>query len=64
VSSELGVAHDAAVTEWIRVWAYELPAYEREGWRFSHAILGGPGEQIYGPGHRDCWLMRKMDPNE
>jgi len=47
------------VTEWIRVWAHEMPGYERAGWRFSHAIVGGPSEQLFGPGYRDCWMTRE-----
>ena len=53
-----------SITEWIRVWGYEVPGYEREGWRLSHAIVGRPSEQLFGPGYRDCWLMRRIDTNE
>jgi hypothetical protein len=54
-----GVAPRSPVTEWIRVWAHEVSAYEREGWRFSHAIVGGPSEQLFGSGYRECWMMRE-----
>jgi len=60
VSGETTAASHAAVTEWIRVWAHEMPAFERDGWRFSHALVGGPSEQLYGPGYRDCWMVREV----
>ena len=47
-------------TEWIRVWAHEMPALEAEGWRFSYARVGGPSEQLYGIRYRDCWMMREV----
>ena len=60
MSGETTAASHAAVTEWIRVWAHEMPAFERDGWRFSHALVGGPSEQLYGPGYRDCWMVREV----
>ena len=60
MSGETVSESQTAVTEWIRVWAYEMPAFEREGWRFSHALAGRPSEQLYGPGYRDCWMMREV----
>ncbi len=48
VNSACGVAPRSPVTEWIRVWGYEVSRYGREGWRFSHAIVGGPSEQLFG----------------
>jgi hypothetical protein len=48
-------------TEWIRIWAYEVPAYEQEGWRFSHALMGGPSEQLHGPAYRECRMMRRVE---
>jgi len=59
VPSETAVSA-GPVTEWIRVWAYEIPAYQRDGWRFSHAIMGGPSEQLLGPSWRDCWMVREV----
>lgn len=48
-----------AVTEWIRAWAYQVATLELEGWRVSHARVGGPSEQLYGPDYRDCWMVRE-----
>jgi hypothetical protein len=47
-----------SVTEWIRVWAYEVPAYEREGWRLSHVRRGFPSEALLGPEYADCLMTR------
>ena len=58
--AERALGSRAAATEWIRVWGYEVPGYEREGWRFSHARAGGPSEQLCGPDYRDCWMMREL----
>jgi hypothetical protein len=52
------------VSEWMRVWAYQVPALEREGWRFSHALVGGASEQLYGPAYRDCWVVREVTDGE
>ena len=60
VSSEVGVAHNAAVTEWIRVWAYEVQAYQREGWRLSHVRRGLPSEELLGADYADCVMMREV----
>jgi len=64
MSGETTASSRAVVTEWIRVWAHEMPAFEREGWRFSHVLVGGPSEQLHGPSYRDCWMVRRMDTNE
>ncbi len=47
-------------TEWIRVWEYEVSAYERMGWRLSHVRRGFPSEALLGPDYRDCWMMREV----
>lgn len=57
MSSEVGVAHDAA-TEWIRVWAYEVACYEREGWQLSYVRRGMPTECLLGPDYADCLMVR------
>jgi hypothetical protein len=60
MSGETASRSQTPVTEWIRVWAYETPAFEQEGWRFSHALIGRPNEQLFGPGYRDCWMVREV----
>ena len=60
MSEPATTATPRAVTEWIRVWAHEVPLLEQQGWRFSHALMGGPGELLYGLEFRDCWLMREV----
>jgi hypothetical protein len=47
-------------TEWIRVWEYEVSAYERMGWRLSHVRRGFPSEALLGPGYADCLMMREV----
>ena len=50
----------STATEWIRVWAHEVPAYEREGWRLSHVRRGFPSEALLGPRYADCLMMREV----
>jgi hypothetical protein len=63
VGSACGVAPRSPVTEWMRVWAHEVQDYEREGWRLSHAIVGGPSEQLFGSDYPvrqlTDWMMRE-----
>jgi hypothetical protein len=53
------VLHDV-VTEWIRVWAHEMPAYQRKGWRLSHVRRGFPSEALLGPDYADCLMTREV----
>jgi len=64
VLTEASAMPSHSITEWIRVWAHEMPAFERDGWRFSHALVGGPSEQLYGPDYRDCRMVRRMDAHD
>jgi len=54
------VAPRSPVTEWIRVWAHEVSAYERDGWRLSHVRRGFPSEALLGPEYADCLMMREV----
>jgi hypothetical protein len=47
-------------TEWLRTWAYQVPALEREGWRVSHAFLGRPSELLFGAEYVDCVMVREV----
>ncbi len=58
-ASARGVAPRSLVTEWIRVWALEVSAYEREGWRLSHVRRGFPSEALLGPDYADCLMTRE-----
>jgi hypothetical protein len=49
------------VTEWIRVWAHEVPAYQRDGWRFSCLRRGFPSEALLGREYADCLMVREVD---
>ncbi len=60
MSSEMVTAPHDGVTEWIRVWAHEVPAFEREGWRLSHVRRGMPSECLLGPDYADCLMMRDV----
>jgi hypothetical protein len=59
-ADECGIAPRSPVTEWIRVWAHEVSAHERMGWRLSHIRRGFPSEALLGPDYRDCWMMREV----
>jgi hypothetical protein len=63
-ADDCGIAPRSPVTEWIRVWAHEMRGYERAGWRFSHARVGGPSEQLFGSGYPvrqlTDWMMREV----
>ena len=58
--TETSVMPSHSVTEWIRVWAHEVPAYEREGWRLSRVRRGFPSEALLGPDYADCLMMREV----
>ena len=45
------------VTEFIRVWAWEVPAYEKRGWTHDSA-KPCPSTSIFGPSHIDVLLVR------
>ena len=46
--------------EAIRIWAYEVPAYEAAGWKLSYIRRGFPCELIHGPGYADCMMVREV----
>jgi hypothetical protein len=47
-------------TEWIRVWAYEIPAYQQGGWQLSHVRRGLPSEELLGADYADCVMVREV----
>jgi hypothetical protein len=60
VSSEIATAPHDVATEWIRVWGYEVSAYQREGWRLSHVRRGFPSEVLLGADYIDCLMTREV----
>ena len=63
MSSEIAVMPPprATVTEYIRVWAFEVPAYKREGWQLSYVRRGLPSEALLGPEYADCLMVRRVN---
>jgi hypothetical protein len=48
-------------SECIRVWAFEVPAYERRGWQLRGVRRGVPSEALLGPDYADCLMVREVD---
>lgn len=41
-----------------RVWAKDLPRWEKRGWRESHR-RAGPSAMLYGEGYVDVWIVKE-----
>jgi len=46
--------------EFLRVWAWEVAAYEAQGWALSWVRRGLPSEVLLGPDYADCLMVRKV----
>ncbi len=44
-----------------RVWAKDLPAWEKRGWRESHR-RPGPSAALMGEGYWDVWIVKEGKP--
>lgn len=47
--------------EFVRVWAWEVPAYEEEGWKIDSA-KEGPSTDLFGADYVDVLLVRPVTP--
>ena len=51
--------HPVREIEFIRVWAWEVPAYEEKGWQIDSA-KEGPSTDLFGASHVDVLLVRPV----